>query len=134
MHEINFQRLKWQNVIVTIVAMIAIFGIYIFSVSKASESDNIGILIVPFIILIVYGPLASFIYATVRAFQLRKAANGSLWAFITIVFKQVPGVFQALGLIGTVTIVAIGIAGGSDAFEYIFEFVFFPFWAVESLF
>lgn len=91
MHDLNFDSYKRQNAFVTVIGMLAIFGIYIFSASKAPDSDNIGILIVPFVILIIYGPFISFIYAASRALQLRKHPR-SFEALITTLEDHEPHV------------------------------------------
>ncbi len=130
MSKIDFQKYKRQNTIVTTIVMIIIFGVYLYSSSRAPYSNNVGIFIAPLVIFIIYGPLASFTYAIIRAFQLRVSIKENFWSFVNIVFEQVPRVFQISGLFGLIAIFIISVLGG----PMVFEMILFPFWAVEFLF
>lgn len=88
-----------KNAILTTLVVIAIFLFYFVGAILANDSDNVGMVIFPPIILFIYGPLVSLIYATIQTNKSRffPEDSGNL---LYRVFRRTPIVFRAIGLLG----------------------------------
>lgn len=121
----NLQKEKLKNFFVSVLGMIAIFAIYIISASRAPYSDNIGVLLVPPILLFLHGPLISFIYAWVQA--SKRIPNTELYNnFTDAIFSRMSPIFILFGVFGLIILVLSTFMCGFCGISMIF----FPFWAV----
>lgn len=88
-----------QNVILTTLVIVAIFLFYFVGASLVNDSDNVGMVIFPPIILFIYGPLVSLIYATIQTSKSRFFPEDSGNWFYRV-SKRTPIIFRAIGLLG----------------------------------
>lgn len=88
-----------KNAILTTLVVIAIFLFYVVGASLAADSDNVGMVIFPPIILFIYGPLVSLIYATIQTNRSRFFPEDSGNWFYRV-FKRTPIIFRVVGILG----------------------------------
>lgn len=119
-----------QNFIVAIIGMLLIFAIYFITASRASMSDNVGMLVMPILLPTIHGPLISLTYASVMTHNDRMYSVPTNHV-IRDVLRRVPIVFRLTGFVGLAFSLYI-------AFAYsilgVVELLFFPFWAVKYAF
>ena len=121
---------RTRNFLLTIVGMVAIFGFYIYTASQAPVSDNIGILVVPFSLLLFHGPVISGLYAFTQARTLART-HDNFTVSLSSVFQNMPIMFKVLGVVGLIAQLIISVTIGLSATAL---FILFPFWAIEYLF
>ena len=124
----KYKRLNW---IAASVVMGAIFCLYIVSASRARESDNVGIIVVPFILLTIWGPAVSFACGLIETRKIRQSSNSGDKGYFSVFMSTQPFLFKVSGGIGLVLLIFGILKLGLKEF---LEIPLFPFWALKYLF
>ena len=120
----EFRVSRQRNAKITTAGIITIFAVYFYSVSRASQSDNIGVLLIPLLVPVFHGSIISLLIAFAEAF-----INGSgTWR---IMFKRMPILFRLTGIFSLAISIYITFAYSISG---VFQLLLFPFWAVEYIF
>lgn len=127
--EVNSYR-KW-NVLAACLAMVMIFIVYIVSAGRAPESDNIGIIVVPFILLTIWGPAVSFACGLIETRRIRQSSNSGGKGYFSVFMSIQSLLFKVSGAIGLVLLIFVILKLGLKGF---LEILLFPFWALKYLF
>jgi len=127
--QVNSYR-KW-NVLAAYLAMVMIFIVYIVSAGRAHESDNVGIIVVPFILLTIWGPAVSFACGLIETRKIRQSSNSGDKGYFSVFMSTQPFLFKVSGAIGLVLLIFGILKLGLKEF---LEIPLFPFWALKYLF
>jgi len=123
------QYRKW-NKRTAIVAMVIIFSLYIASASQAHESDNVGMIVVPLILLTVWGPAVSLICGFIEVAKIKRSSKGSHEGYFSVLMATQPQLFKVSGVIGLVLLILSVLGAGVMGLLL----PLFPFWALKYLF
>jgi hypothetical protein len=127
--EVNSYR-KW-NAVAACLAMVMIFIVYIASSGRAPESDNIGVIVVPLILLTIWGPAVSVACGLLETARIRQSSNASDKGYFSVFMSTQSRFFKVSGAIGLVLLIFGMLKLGLKEF---LEIPLFPFWALEYLF
>ena len=119
-----------RNSRVAIVAMVSIFSLYIASASRAPESDNVGMIVVPFVLLTMWGPAVSLVCGFIEVAKIKRFSQDSNVGYFPVLMATQPLLFKVSGVIGFVLLIfSMPVTGGMGLL-----LLLFPFWALEYLF
>jgi len=127
--EVNSYR-KW-NALAACLAMVMIFIVYIVSAGRAPESDNIGIIVVPLILLTIWGPAVSVVCGLIETARIRQSSNAGDKGYFSVFMSTQSLLFKVSGAIGLVLLIFSMLRLGLKEF---LEIPLFPFWALKYLF
>ena len=127
--QVNSYR-KW-NVLAACLTMVMIFILYIVSAGRAPESDNIGVVLIPFILLTIWGPAVSFACGLIETGRIRQSSNTEDKGYFSVFMSTQSLLFKVSGPIGLVLLIFGIVMLGLKAF---LEIPLFPFWALKYLF
>ena len=123
-NEIRVSRKR--NAKITMASMVAIFAIYILRMSNESESDNVGMLVMPVLLPLVNGPIISFTYAFLQTLNHRMETV-SFTPIVGNILKRMPIFFRLTGTLGLALTLFVTFSGG---IQMGLELLLFPFWAI----
>ncbi|OGB92736.1 MAG: hypothetical protein A2Z31_10115 [candidate division NC10 bacterium RBG_16_65_8] len=115
------------------VAMAIIFLVYAASAGRAPLSDNVGVIVVPIVLFLTWGPAVSLLCGLIQAALLKRSGQAADKSYLRVVASTQPPLFVACGKIGLVLLalnIVIVVASG----QYGLWLPLLPFWAIEYLF
>jgi hypothetical protein len=114
--------------------VVAIGIVYLVSAAHAPVSDNIGVVLVPIILLTIYGPAVSGFAGIVEVIYLRRTGRAEDQHFVNIwKSTQPPYLLQALRWgIGLWVFVGLFATLAGESIGWLLPL--FPFWALQYLF
>jgi hypothetical protein len=110
--------------------MVIIFALYVLSANRAPDSDNVGMVFVPFVLITMWGPVTSFVCGLLEATKALHSPGVGNRGYISLFLATQPRLFLICGAIGAIVQILVVRAAGWEGLML----PLCPFWAMGYLF